>query len=135
MQMMPQCQPPRNPKLLKPIADLEFFEDRHVYRWKGRWIPWSISRIAQPLSPEDRANIDLYKDGPLGWQARGNWVHSAAEAKLKGEERPEDLDCFYQDWGKAIDECWLFKDCEVLATEMAVVDKRARYAGSFDALI
>lgn len=95
-----------------------------------------MSRIAQPLSPEDRANIDFYKDGPLGWQARGNFVHQAAECRLLGQEPPEDLDCLYQPWLKAIDDCWLLKDCEVLATEFCLVDRhRARYAGSFDALI
>ena len=124
-----------NALLLKPLSDLEFFPDLHKYRWRNQWIPYSISRIAQPLSPQDRANIDAYKDGPLGWEARGNWVHAAAEAKLKGEERPEDLDMLYQGWGKALDECWLLKDCEVLATEFCLVDKRSRYAGSFDALI
>ena len=121
--------------MLPQLSDLEFFPDLHKYRWRNQWIPYSISRIAQPLSPEDRANIDLYKDGPLGWEARGNFVHDAAERRLLGQEPPEDLDCLYQPWLKAIDECWLLKDCEVLATEFCLVDKRGRYAGSFDALI
>ena len=121
--------------MLPPISDLEFFPDLHRYRYKGEWIPFSISRIAQPLSPEDRANIDRYKDGPLGWEARGNWVHAAAEATLLGQELPEDLDCLYRPWLDGINDCWLLKDCEVLATEFCLVDKRGRYAGSFDALI
>ena len=98
--MVAYLQHPCNPPLLKPIPNLQFFPDLHRYRWRNQWIPHSISRIAQPLSPEDRANIDRYKDGPLGWEARGNWVHAAAEAKLKGDKGPEDLDLLYQDWGR-----------------------------------
>ena len=133
--MMAYLQHPRNPFLLKPIPDLEFHEDIHRYRYQGDWIPWSVSRIAQPLSPEDRANIDAYKHGPMGWQARGNFVHDAAERRLLGQELPEDPEGLYSEWVKAIDECWLLKGCEVLATEFCLVDKRGRYAGSFDALI
>ena len=135
LQMMAYLQHPRNPFLLKPIPDLEFHEDIHRYRYQGDWIPWSVSRIAQPLSPEDRANIDAYKHGPMGWQARGNFVHDAAERRLLGQELPEDPEGLYSEWVKAIDECWLLKGCEVLATEFCLVDKRGRYAGSFDALI
>ena len=62
-------------------------------------------------------------------------VHAAAEAKLKGEERPEDLDLLYQDWGKALDECWLLKDCEVLAAEYRCCDPLKGIGGSFDFLV
>ena len=123
------------PLLLTFIPGLTFYEDTHSYLFDGKWVPWSVSRIAQPLSPEDQANINLYKDGPLGWESRGRYVHAAAEARLLGEDLPEDPEGLYSEWVKAIDECWLLKDCDVLATEMALVDKRARYAGSFDALI
>ena len=133
--MVAYLQHPCNPPLLKPIPNLQFFPDLHRYRWRNQWIPHSISRIAQPLSPEDRANIDLYKDGPLGWERRGNFVHSAAESRLLGQPLPEDPEGHYSEWVKAIDNCWLLKDCEVLATEFCLVDKRSRYAGSFDALI
>ena len=125
----------KQPPLLPQLSDLEFFSDLHKYRWRNQWIPYSISQIAQPLSPEDRANIDLYKDGPLGWERRGNFVHSAAESRLLGQELPEDPEGLYSEWVKALDECWLLKDAEVLATEFRLVDKRGRYAGSYDALI
>ena len=121
--------------MIKKIDGLEFFPDLHKYRWNNQWIPWSVSRIAQPLSPEDRANLDAYKHGPMGWQARGNWTHAYAESVLLGTEPPADPEGIYREWAKGVDDCWLLKDCEVLATEFQLVDKRGRYAGSYDALI
>ena len=123
-------------QLLSAIQSLDFFDDLHRYRYQGEWIPWSVSAIAQPLSAEDREQINRYKDGPLGWEARGNWVHAAAEAKLLGQELPPDPEGYYSSWVKGMEGCWLFDGAEVLATEFKLVDKqRKRYAGSFDPLI
>lgn len=125
-----------NSAMLQEIDGLVFYPDVHKYLWEGRWVCHSISRIAQPLSPEDRANIDRYKDGPLGWEKRGNWTHAAAESILLGQDLPPDPEGLYQPWLEGLESCWFLKDFEVLATEFRLVDREGGlYAGSYDALI
>ena len=122
--------------MLPNLEKLFFDEALHRYRHKGRWVPWSVSRIAQPLSPADRANIERYKDGPLGWEKRGNWAHAAAEATLLGRELPPDPEGIYSPWLEGLKSCWLMDGCEPLATEFRLVERdEGLYAGSYDALI
>jgi len=118
---------------LSPVPDLLFDPGSHRYRYKGDWLPWSVSSIASPLSDRDRERIMAKKDGPDGWELRGNTVHKALENHLNGrgavaEER------FFQ-WIDPLLDCWMFNDCEVLATEYAVCDPVKRVGGSFDFLL
>lgn len=74
-----------------------------------------------------------YKDGPDGWQARGNALHKALETHLRG-----DGIIFDERWAPWIDpllDCDLFSDCEVIALEYRLCDKGKSLGGSFDFLI
>ena len=68
-------------KLLDPIPGLEFFSDLHRYRYKGRWLPFSVSRIASPVSPEVELRLEATRHI---WEPRGNAVHEYCEALLTG---------------------------------------------------
>ena len=67
--------------MLDPIADLEFFEDLHRYRYKGRWMPFSVSKIA---SPSDPAAERRFEETRHIWEPRDNAVHTYCETLLKG---------------------------------------------------
>jgi len=119
--------------LLPPVEGLEFNKTAHRYCYKGDWLPWSVSSIASPLTGSDLERVMAKKDGPDGWELRGNTIHKALENHLsnKGvvaEER------FYK-WIDPLLDCWLFNDCEVLAIEYAVCDPVKRVGGSFDFLL
>ena len=65
--------------MLDPIPSLEFFEGLHRYRYKGRWLPFSVSRIASPVDP--RAERRFAETRHI-WLPRGNAVHAYCEALL-----------------------------------------------------
>lgn len=120
---------PMSDNLLKPIPDLEFFDDLHKYRYKGRWLPFSVSRIASPASPEAQYRFEQTRHI---WEPRGNAVHAYCEALLTDQELPETE---YEDWTQALEDCWLLKDCEVLAAEYRCCDPHKGVGGSFDFLL
>jgi len=115
--------------LLQPLDDLEFFPDIHRYRYRGNWMRYSISRIAQPSTPEQQARFEETRHI---WQPRGNHVHTAAEALLLGLE-PEAGD--YGAWIDALKSCWLLDGAETMATELGIVIPHHEVAGTFDGLI
>jgi hypothetical protein len=115
--------------VLQPLNDLEFFEDIHRYRYRGNWMRYSVSRIAQPVTPEQQARFDETRHI---WQPRGNHVHTAAEALLLGLE-PEAGE--YQPWIDALKSCWLLEGAETLAVELGIVIPHHEVAGTFDGLI
>jgi hypothetical protein len=115
--------------LLQPLDDLEFFPDIHRYRYRGNWMRYSISRIAQPTTPEQQARFEETRHI---WQPRGNHVHTAAEALLLGLE-PEAGD--YGAWIDALKSCWLLDGAETMATELGIVIPHHEVAGTFDGLI
>jgi len=115
--------------VLQPLADLEFFPDIHRYRYRGSWMRYSVSRIAQPVTAEQQARFEETRHI---WQPRGNHVHTAAEALLLGLE-PEVGE--YQQWIDALKSCWLLEGAETLAVELGVVIPHHEIAGTFDGLI
>ena len=70
--------------MLDPIPHLEFFEDLHRYRYEGRWLPFSVSKIASPASPEAAKR---FAETRHLWEPRGNTVHAYCEAMLTGQEK------------------------------------------------
>jgi len=115
--------------MLEPLGDLEFYGDIHRYRYRGDWVRYSVSRIAQPTTPEQRMRFDETRHI---WEPRGNYVHTAAEALLLGLE-PEEGE--YKAWIDALRGCWLLKGAETLAAEFGVVIPHHEVAGTFDGLI
>jgi hypothetical protein len=115
--------------LLQPLDDLEFFPDIHRYRYRGAWMRYSVSRIAQPATADQQARFEETRHI---WQPRGNHVHTAAEALLLGLE-PESGD--YGAWIDALRSCWLLEGAETIAAELGIVIPHHEVAGTFDGLI
>ena len=115
--------------MLEPIQGLEFFEDIHRYRFNGRWMPFSVSRIASPADP--RAQQRFMETMHI-WKPRGNDVHAYCEAMLTGQELQKET---YSEWTDALDDCWLLRDSEPLAVEYRLCDAKKGIGGSFDFLV
>jgi hypothetical protein len=115
--------------MLKPVEDLEFHADIHRYRYRGSWLRYSVSRIAQPVTPDQQMRFDETRHI---CEPRGNYVHTAAEALLLGLP-PEEGD--YKPWIDALRSCWLLQGAETLAAEFGVVIPHHEIAGTFDGLI
>ena len=119
--------------MLDPIPDLEFFEDMHRYKYLNEWLPYSVTQVLSHDMPEDvRQKIADTKDGPDGWQIRGNTVHNALEAFLTG--RPVIYGDF-EEWITPLMSSWLFKESEVLAVEYRMCDRIKRIGGSTDFIL
>lgn len=116
-------------KLLQPISDLEFHEALHRYRYKGRWLPFSVSKVTNRVSADQAAYFEKTKHI---WAPRGNSVHSFCEAMLTEQELPE---TDYKEWTTALQDCWLLKDSQAVAVEYRLCDARKGIGGSFDFLL
>jgi len=115
--------------LLDPIAGLEFHPEIHRYRYNGRWLPFSVSKVTNRTSPEQEAQFERTKHV---WAPRGNAVHAYCEAMLLGEELDQ---TDYIEWTDAVEDCWLLKESEPLAVEYRLCDARKGIGGSFDFLL
>ena len=123
-----------NPLLLDPIAELDFYEDQHRYRWRGNWILNNVSDVLSgDLTPYAKAQIEKTKHGPDGWLVRGETIHRSLDRYLRGEVDMHDDR--WSPWIDALTDDTLFKGIETLATEYRVVDRYNSVAGSFDFLI
>jgi len=116
-------------KLLKPIPDLEFHPSLHRYRFRGRWLPFSVSKVTNRTTPQQEAQFERTKHI---WAPRGNSVHSFCESMLLGQELPE---TDYTEWTDAVKDCWLLRDSDPLAVEYRLCDARKGIGGSFDFLL
>lgn len=115
--------------MLDPIEGLEFHEGLHRYRYQGRWLPFSVSKVTNRVHPEVQR---FFKDTEHIWAPRGNAVHGFCEAMLTGQELPE---TDYNEWTDALQDCWLLRDSEPLAVEYRLCDARKGLGGSFDFLL
>jgi len=126
-------------QLLPPIDGLWLEPQAHRYHFRGDWLPWSTTGIVSDLSPKAREQIERTKDGPDGWALRGGSVHAILEQHLRGIASGGLQGVIYDDrwsqWAEPLLDHWLFRDCTVLAVEMALCDPRKRVGGSFDFLV
>jgi hypothetical protein len=129
--------PPGEP--LPPIADLEFDEKAHRYCYRGDWFPWSSTGIVSDLSPAAKRKIEATREGPDGWEIRGNSVHSILEQYLlgiaSGGESGVMYEARWEPWAEPLLTHWLFQGCTVLGCEYRMCDPLKRVGGSGDFLI
>lgn len=115
--------------MLEPIDGLEFHPKIHRYRFKGRWLPFSVSKVTNRVNADQQKR---FKETEHIWAPRGNAVHSFCEAMLLGENLPA---TDYEEWTEALQNCWLLRDSEPLAVEYRLCDSRKGIGGSFDFLL
>ena len=119
--------------MLQPIEGLSFDQRVHRYAYRGEWLPYSVTQIASPKTRSEMERINATKDGPDGWAARGNAIHSYLEQHLLGKGVVYDQR--WSDWVGPLLDHWLFQGQKTFAVEHALVSTKWRLAGSFDALI
>ena len=126
-------------ELLPPIEGLVFDDRAHRYCFRGDWLPFSVTGVISDLSEAARKQIERTKEGPDGWELRGNTVHGILEQHLMGIASGGLQGVIYDDrwsqWAEPLLDHWLFRDCTVLAVEMALCDPLKRVGGSFDFLV
>lgn len=135
----PSLQLPDAGHLLPPVEGLMFDDRAHRYCFRGDWLPFSVTGVISDLSDAARKQIERTKDGPDGWELRGTTVHGILERHLRGIAAEGLTGVIYEDrwseWAEPLLDHWLFRDCTVLAIEMALCDPRKRVGGSFDFLV
>ena len=106
--------------VLDPIPDLTFLEASHSYQYKGNWLAATVSQVTSAeLTPIQRASIERYRQGPDGWEARGNAVHKCLEQHLLGN--PQVYDDKWAPWVETMLSDDFFSNVTTLASEYAVV--------------
>jgi len=98
--------------VLEPISDLEFFPELHRYRYKGRWLPFSVTKVANRVSERQER---VFRETQHIWEPRGTSVHAYCESLLKGNE-PTITN--YTEWTEQLESCWLLKNSEPIAIEV-----------------
>ena len=115
--------------VLEPISDLEFFPELHRYRYKGRWLPFSVTKVANRVSERQER---MFRETQHIWEPRGTSVHAHCESLLKGNNP---VSTEYIEWTEQLDACWLLKNSEPIAVEYRICDSRKGVGGSFDFLL
>jgi hypothetical protein len=124
----------RNPLLLDPIAELDFFEEQHRYRWRGDWVLDNVSEVcSDELTPFAKKRIEETRLGPDGWELRGRTIHRCLDAQLTNQ--PFVHEDRWDAWLDPLLDEPMFKGIETLATEFRLVDRYNNVAGSFDFLV
>ena len=128
-----------NTELLAPIEVLVANEEAHRYCFRGDWLPFSVTGVISDLSEAARKQIARTKEGPDGWELRGNTVHGILEQHLRGIASGGLHGVIYDDrwgpWAEPLLDHWLFRDCQVLAVEYALCDPVKRVGGCVDFLV
>jgi hypothetical protein len=123
--------PDFNCRMLPPIEGLEFDEAAHRYKYKGRWLsnsPTGVLSIGMDEYAKRRIEETRHE-----WEPRGNKCHQWLEHHLTGAA---ELDVGeYGEWISPLKGCWLWEDCEVLASELRLVDPKRNMGGSVDFII
>ena len=114
--------------MLPPIEGLEFdagFTPIFDGRANGSHLsPTQILSI--DLDDEAKQRIAETKDGPNGWEIRGNTLHGCLEQYLLGAAELDPGD--FTEWWEPLRSCWLWEDAKVMGVELRMTDRK-RMAG------
>ena len=121
-------------QMLKPIANLKFYDMWHRYRFKDTWLARSVTQMLS-FNLDDNAKhwIEATKHGPDGWKVRGETVHKILERKLRGET--QSIEDRWRPWADPLLDCDLFRDAETMAVEYRLCEPTKSLGGSFDFLL
>ena len=123
--------PDLNHKMLSPIEGLDFDADSHRYRYNGQWLNTSPTTVLS-WDMEEHAKKRI-EETRHEWEPRGNMVHLWLEHHLTGAAQIDPGE--YLEWVQPLQECWLFRGCKVLASELRLVNPKKNMGGSVDFLI
>ena len=102
-----------NSELLPPIDGLVANEEAHRYCFRGDWLPFSVTGVISDLSEAARKQIARTKDGPNGWELRGNTAHGILQQHLRGIASGGLHGVIYDDrwapWAEPLLDHWLFR--------------------------
>ena len=117
--------------MLPPIEGLEFDETAHRYKYKGRWLSNSPTGVlSYDMDEHAKRRIEETRSE---WEPRGNACHEWLEQFLTGAAELDAGD--YYEWISPLKKCWLWDGCEVLASELRLVDPKRNMGGSVDFII
>ena len=117
--------------MLQPIEGLEFDEASHRYRYKGKWLSTSPTGVLG-ISMNEHTKRKIEETKHI-WEPRGNTCHQWLEHFLTGAAELDPGD--YAEWIEPLRDCWLWKGCTVLASELRLVDEERNMGGSVDFII
>ena len=119
--------------MLPPLEGLHFDEQIHKYKWEDKWLHLSPTQVLSfDLDDEAKQRIAETKDGPDGWEIRGNTLHGCLEQYLLGAAELDPGD--FTEWWEPLKSCWLWEDAKILGVELRMTDKK-RMGGSCDFLV
>lgn len=125
--------------MLQSDPKIKFNEVNHRYTYDGKYMVNSVTRVIDDLTPEARTNIERTKDGPDGWEIRGNTCHNALEKHLLGLAGETKNGLVYDDkwapWVEPLLDHWLWDGCIVEAVELRLCDPKKSLGGSLDFII
>ena len=138
----------KNPPVVHPfdltiqeIPCLEFFEDIHKYRYKGEWVPYSMTQVCKGNDSFFKNTLQLPEDHPERVKLqkalhRGTTVHSALEAFNRGQLVPDETSD-YQDWITPCinDVFWERWKPVPGGIELSLYDPRFKIAGKLDVIL
>ena len=119
--------------MLPPIPELHFDEEAHRYQYDGKWLPLSPTQVLSfDMDEEAKQRINETKEGPDGWEIRGNTLHGCLEQFLLGAAELDPKQ--FGEWWEPLRNCWLWEDVKIMGVELRMTDKK-RIGGSCDFLI
>ncbi len=125
--------------MIQSDPKISFNEINHRYQYDGKYMVNSVTRVIDDLTPAAREQIARTKDGPDGWEIRGNTVHGALETHLLGLAGETKNGLIYDDkwapWIEPLLEHWLWDDCIVEAVELRLCDPKKSLGGSLDFIV
>tara|TARA_R100000734_G_C3316000_1_gene108276 strand:+ start:1029 stop:1658 length:630 start_codon:yes stop_codon:yes gene_type:complete len=109
-------------------------EESHKYCWEptNEWLYYSTTQVCNNKTPEALANIERYRYGINGWEARGNHTHWCLEQKMLGDDSPDP--CMYGEWVNPLLNHEYWDDFEPIAVEHMLCDLQKSVGGTLDLL-